>query len=70
MPMRGEISTLPLSKAGRQTTGSAWSSIYALSEDPDFLAVAAFSTIGLLISLCLAMQFPDTSVMVALLAQF
>ena len=70
MPMRGEISTRPFSKSDKRTGEPAWGSISILTGDPDFFAVCAFSAIGLLISLCLTMQFPFTDAMVALLADF
>jgi hypothetical protein len=68
--MRGELSMAPFSRSGKRTAESAWGSISELTGDPNFVAVCAFSAIGLLISLCLAMQFPDTAAaMVALLVQ-
>jgi hypothetical protein len=68
MPMRAELSMPPFSRSGKRTAKSVWGSISELTGDPSFVAVCAFSTVGLLISLCLAMQFPAE--MMAVLAQF
>jgi hypothetical protein len=70
MPMRGEVSMRSLSKSGKRNAEAGWGTIYALSESPDFLAVAGFSAVGLLISLYLAMHFAFTDAMTTLLTQF
>jgi hypothetical protein len=70
MPMRGEISLRPLRKGGRLPVVFDWGSTSTLTRNPDFVAVCAFSLIGLFTSLILAMQFPVSDEMTALLAQF
>jgi hypothetical protein len=71
MPMRGEISLPPLLGQGDNLpTVLNWRSTLALPRNPDFLAVCGFSLIGLFSWLILAMQFPSTDEMAALLNQF
>jgi hypothetical protein len=70
MPMRGEISLPPLGQGGNLPTVFDWRSTSALARNPDFVAVCGFSLIGLFTWLILAMQFPFTDEMAALLTQF
>jgi hypothetical protein len=68
--MRGEISLRALGKAGKLPAQFDWGSISALAHNPDFAAVCGFSLIGLFTWLILAMQFPFSDKMAALIAQF
>jgi hypothetical protein len=68
--MRGEISLPPFGQGGNLPTVFDWGSTFALARNPDFVAVCGFSLIGLFTWLILAMQFPFTDEMAALLAQF
>jgi hypothetical protein len=70
MPMRGEIWPQPLGKGGRLPAAADWGSTSTLARNPDFVVVCGFSLIGLSTSLILAMQFPVSDEMTALLAQF
>jgi hypothetical protein len=70
MPMRDEISLRPLGKDGKLPVEFDWSWTSTLARNPDFVPVCGFSLIGLFTWLILAMQFPFSDEMVALLAQF
>jgi len=70
MPMRGNLPTRDLHPSD---VGQAKDVVQVMKEwigSPDLEVVSEFAAIGLLLSLCLAMQFPAFDDAVALFAQF
>ena len=71
MPMRGELPTI---KARTHTRASpvatGWSRFVAVISDPELQTIAAFSLIGVLIMLNVALRFPEFGQTFAELAQF
>lgn len=69
MPMRGE---LPPITARLSTCASArgWSRLTAVLLNPDLQAIAAFCTIGILLTVNAVLWFPDFGELVAQLASF
>lgn len=57
MPMRGEISAQPELRTTEPVEVS-WRSILELKDDPDFVVVSSFFTIGLLGTFWLAIKLP------------
>lgn len=70
MPTRGNLSTRNLHTSDFGEAKGAGQLIKELIGSPDFEAVSEFAAIGLLLSLCLAMQFPAFDEVLALFAQF
>lgn len=70
MPMRGEISAVTFPRIRGRADQLVWTSIFTLTRSRDFIAVSAFSLIGLFASLCQMLQSPDPGPMAALLAAF
>jgi hypothetical protein len=70
MPMRGNlpVRSLHLNDVGQAK--NAGQVIKGLIGNPDLEVVFEIAAIGLLLSLCLAMQFPAFDEVVALFAQF
>jgi hypothetical protein len=70
MPMRGNLPTRDLHPSD---VGQAKDAVQVMKEwigSPDLEVVSEFAAIGLLLSFCLAMQFPAFDDAVALFAQF
>jgi hypothetical protein len=68
--MRGNLPVRNLHPSGVGQAKNAGEVIKELICSPDFEAVTEFAAIGLLLSLCVAMQFPAFDDVMALYAQF
>jgi hypothetical protein len=70
MPMRGSLRVRNLHPTDVGHAKNAGQVINRLIGSPDLEVVLEFAAIGLLLSLCLAMQFPAFDEVTALFAQF
>ena len=62
-PVIRELQPLAPTTRRRNAAEAAWDRLAATLTHPDFMAVAAFSAIGLLLTLNVIMRFPDFAAM-------
>jgi hypothetical protein len=71
MPMRGELPTFKARTDARTSpVATGWSRLVAIIYDPELQTIVAFSMIGLLVMLNVALRFPEFGQTFAELAQF
>ena len=63
-PVVRELQPLTPTTRRRNAAEAGWDRLAATFADPDFMAVAIFSAIGLLLTLNVIMHFPDFGAMV------
>jgi hypothetical protein len=71
MPMRGELPTIRArTHAQASPVATGWSWFVAVISDPELHTIVAFSMIGILVMLNVALRFPEFGQTFAELAQF
>jgi hypothetical protein len=71
MPMRGELPTISARTNGPPSpVRTAWRRFVTAASDPELQTIVAFCTIGILVTLNIALRFPDFGGLVAELEWF
>jgi hypothetical protein len=70
MPMRGELPTIARPTAPPSPVRTAWSHFVSAVSDPELHTIVAFCLIGILVTLNIALRFPDFGGLVADLGSF
>ena len=70
MPMRGELPTRVARNFAPSPVRTAWSSVVTAVSDPELHTVIALCVIGILVTLNVALLFPDYGGLVAQLNSF